>query len=355
MEKGPSGNCRMAAVALAVVYVIIQIFRINADTRGTWERSARDLSNVRLPNLYLCPAGAEKRDALVRWALYNCSLRYRKEHVPCHARERSYDGYPEDFGLGSGRCLEFLSSNLMIGEEWTPAWNELTLYAAWEEQAGQTNDLQEVELGYRPIEWELDNSADKDRFYYPMLRIPTFDFPVSGPSTGVATRVFLGEEKDVGRRYAGKYWYTYDSTFPVIKKPSLPSTALDHVYPQTIGAENPNGPVKVVAAKVILTLEEFSLFLTEYTQQPVIYSLVAVMGELAGVATLLLALTHRFSSKEEAAETREQRNIRDPEYLELATAEKEDYRNEAGGEMRDEGSRQGLLDVGACSDSEKIE
>lgn len=350
-----SAHCRVVAAGFAGVYMIIQIFRIQAATQGTWQRSWRDLSRVRLPNLYLCPAGAAKRDALVRWAAYNCSLRYRKEQKSCYAQERSYDGYPEDFGMGSGRCLEFLSSNLLIGQEWTPAWNELTLYAAWEELTGKVNDLQEVELGYRPSEWELEEPADKDRFYYPILRLPTFELPLTKPADGVATRAFLGEEKDMGRRYAGKYWYVYGSTFPVMRNPSLPSqrlvgpSSIDNV---DIGAPGERGPVKVVAARIILTLEDFALYIEEYVQQPLIYPLVAVIGELAGVATLLLALTHRFSNHDDETEVSQARNIKNPDYLELATAEGEDYRNE---HSPHDGSRQGLLDTGACSDSEKVE
>ena len=64
------------------------------------------------------------------------------------------------------------------------------------------------------------NSAPEeiDKYYYPLIRSAFFVMPSKGPSgvaadepgsasgVGLATRAFLGEEKDVGRIAAGRYF-----------------------------------------------------------------------------------------------------------------------------------------------------
>ena len=155
---------RRLAAAAVVGFLVLHAGASWAYWRGAvvWVREAVDVAELALPRLYFCPAGAGHRARTRAWAAYDCRLRFQEEERECRAR-------PVDSGpdvTTQGRCLEFDSDALAVRTEWSAAWNELWLHAAFEEEEAlpDTLELEEVELGVRYQEWRpgepgLDESA----------------------------------------------------------------------------------------------------------------------------------------------------------------------------------------------------
>jgi len=173
----------------------------------------------------------------------------------------------------------------MIGvrEEYSAAWNEITMRASFRpaRAVGAANALQEVELGYLPAEWVIGSrEATVERSYYPLLRVPVFFLDTGSQGFGVATRAYLAKEVDRGRRYAGRYWYTYSAMQLAVENATMPPQSF-------VGAGlRPEGRVGVV--HVVITLEDFE----EYDFQVIspFFPFLGVLGQVAGIGALLWLL-----------------------------------------------------------------
>lgn len=289
----------LVVVALYTTIEFLHSFDALVGPQAT-QRVVRDMDQVRLPRLYLCPAD-RSRSAPLRWHSYECGLSYKEESVSCSAWLQQYRGWsPSSFGGhaggGGGECLEFNTNDTGIRKEWSAAWNEITLRAAFDawsgssHSVGATDVLREVEIGYLPEEWRSPSgeiSADKGA-YYPLLRVPFFLLSPGGrEGAGVATRTFISEELDRGRRYSGKYWYTYGNTQVSVEDPSLPRFALYNEGSLEHTASDPLGIVHV-----ILTIEDFARF--EFEVVSAWYPFLGAAGQIAGAWSLLACVLRGF-------------------------------------------------------------
>ncbi|CAE7887862.1 atpE, partial [Symbiodinium microadriaticum] len=170
------------AIFLLVIYVTVLLVRFE-DTllAPPTQRVMRDIAVVRLPRLFFCPAD-RYRQAGVIWNSYECSLSYKMEVAQCDARLQHFGGEePQDFQHGknwSDSCLEFQTHRIGVKQEWNAAWNEISLKAAFLQPthvAGETDMIQEVELGYLPREWEVGSEPSTiEHFYSPLIRVPIY-------------------------------------------------------------------------------------------------------------------------------------------------------------------------------------
>lgn len=252
------------------------------------QRVMRDIAVVRLPRLFFCPAD-RYRQAGVIWNSYECSLSYKMEVAQCDARLQHFGGEePQDFQHGknwSDSCLEFQTHRIGVKQEWNAAWNEISLKAAFLQPthvAGETDMIQEVELGYLPREWEVGSEPSTiEHFYSPLIRVPIYQpdrYSLPGP--GVVTRLFLAEYEDHGRHAAGDYWYTYGASHLTVENASVPEQAFLHEHGDWVKAPMSRRSV----AHIVITLEDFTKY--EYRVQPVIYPLLSLCSQVSGVLAL---------------------------------------------------------------------
>eukprot|EP00930_Biecheleria_cincta_P018052 TRINITY_DN14186_c0_g1_i1.p1 TRINITY_DN14186_c0_g1~~TRINITY_DN14186_c0_g1_i1.p1 ORF type:complete len:353 (-),score=53.16 TRINITY_DN14186_c0_g1_i1:136-1194(-) len=249
------------SVFCAVVYctmVLVHFERIMF--ASPTERISRDQSVVRLPRLFLCPADRYRQSSL-KWNSFECKLSFKTETGQCRARLQRFGGQePEEFGKHRGdnmshECLEFGTHLIGVREEWSAAWNEITLKASFvQNPSGPMTDIfQEMEIGYMPREWEI----------------------------GLATRVFLAEEIDKGRHSAGDYWYFYGATTVPTENATIPEQGFLH---ETRGewVKVPGGRRGVV--HVVVTLDDFEQF--EYRLVSPVSSFLLCIGQISGVMAL---------------------------------------------------------------------
>ncbi|CAK9049287.1 ATP synthase epsilon chain [Durusdinium trenchii] len=251
------------------------------------QRVTRDISVVRLPRLYFCPADRYRHDRLI-WNSYDCSLNYKTESDKCSARIQHFGGEePETFKHGanwSSACLEFGTHKIGVKQEWSAAWNEISLKAAFLLPAhGDTKDVfQEIELGYLPKEWEVGEAPSTIEHYYaPLIRVPIFQPPLdSHASDGIATRMYLAEQEDHGRHEAGDFWYVYGaSSMPVVN-----ATMPEYRFFEKDGEWVRAPKSRRALAHIVITLEDFTKY--EYRVQPVIYPLLSLFSQVSGVCAL---------------------------------------------------------------------
>ncbi|CAK9090238.1 unnamed protein product [Durusdinium trenchii] len=227
------------------------------------QRVTRDISVVRLPRLYFCPADRYRHDRLI-WNSYDCSLNYKTESDKCSARIQHFGGEePETFKHGanwSSACLEFGTHKIGVKQEWSAAWNEISLKAAFLLPAhGDTKDVfQEIELGYLPKEWEVGEAPSTIEHYYaPLIRVPIFQPPLdSHASDGIATRMYLAEQEDHGRHEAGDFWYVYGaSSMPVVN-----ATMPEYRFFEKDGEWVRAPKSRRALAHIVITLEDFTKY-----------------------------------------------------------------------------------------------
>jgi len=316
-------------------------------------RTSRDVSHMRLPNFYLCPADRSKTTP-VRWRTFDCKVTYKGEKAKCDANLDVYKGKePGDLDgrrHGKGACIEFSTHDIMVMAEYSAAWNEVTLRATFDpasmfDPTAYTDVLQEVELGYRPAERETDERLD--RYYYPLLRVPIFYVGPGLAAAGVATRAFLGKEVDRMPDITGKYWYTYGAMQVPLLNASTPRQILvDHVGAIAMPQNAISGLVHVV-----LTIEDFETY--GFEAVPFMVPLIKTLGEIAGVGALLaLAIFHCQGSPQEHSSSRlvawtESELDTERFYDRVAVADNPDLEAETGGLLRDSerGRKQNLLQV----------
>lgn len=251
------------------------------------QRVARDVSVVRLPRLYFCPANRFKQARMI-WSSYECSLSYKLENDQCSARIQHYGGdEPQVFRHGanwSSACLEFGTHRIGVKQEHSAAWNEISLKAAFLLPVhGLLEDVfEEVELGYLPREWEVgDAPSTIEHYYAPLIRVPLFKpSSLSKPSPGVVTRMYMAEEEDHGRHEAGDYWYVYGTSIVPVSNATVPEQSFLQEPGEWVKAPESRRAI----AHVVITLEDFTKY--EYRVQPVIYPLLSLFSQLSGVAAL---------------------------------------------------------------------
>jgi len=263
------------------------------------ERRAREKDSFVLPRLYICPADRGRGGGTVHnWLSYQCDLHFRRNHTSCNARLVHYSGRsPETFKADDGgpvqECLEFKTDSAILKQEYDAAWNEIVLRAAFQpgKCASHSDCLQEVELGYQEQEWtpSLEN-VSIDKYYYPLRRVPFFDFSRAHPDA-VATRMFLSLEVDKGLRFAGRYWSTYGSSQIEVSNASIP----EQEFFKQRAAQNPLLSAKKVGSvgvvHIILTMEDFEEFKYEVVSS--VFPLLGVLGEIAGCGAMMAWLVLR--------------------------------------------------------------
>jgi len=247
-----------------------------------------------LPKFYMCPADRAKMKP-VRWKSYECDVKYRKEKVACNGKTEPYKGeYPDDLDgrkHGQGSCLEFLTHDIEVMEEWESSWNEVVLRASFVPGDLLVTDemsdvLEEVEIGYRIVERE-DYRKRADRYYYPLMRVPIFYAGSDLPKTGVATRTFLGLEVDHLENIKGRYWFTYGNMQVPVLNATIPKNHIDARMMRHDGSDS----IVSGVVHVILTIEDFEKFGTEAV--PFSISFMRTLGEIAGFGALVAWATLR--------------------------------------------------------------
>lgn len=165
-------------------------------------RVVRDMRKYRLPNFYFCPADRTRQTGRAfRWKSFDCHVTYKSQRAVCLGETKLYEGEsPDEFEAdgsdAGGSCLEMFTNDISIKREWTAAWNEITMRVAFFSEMEGENALQEIEVGYRPVEWKSGPHGWRDRYYYPLLRVPAFAIDASAVPTGMAVRAYLQEEID---------------------------------------------------------------------------------------------------------------------------------------------------------------
>lgn len=255
------------------------------------QRVVRQVKELRLPRLYFCPADRGRAQGF-KWHSFECLLTYKADHTSCPARLQEYrDRTPDQFrgqrpGDKGGECLEFGTHMIGVRQEWSAAWNEITLRAAFipPKDQGVANALQEVELGYLPAEWMIGSrSSTVQRFYYPMLRVPIFFLDRGAQGFGVATRAYLGKEVDRGRANAGRYWYTYGAMQLAVENATMP--------PQSFMGASFSEPARVGVVHVVITLEDFVEY--DFLVVSALFPFLGILGQIAGVGALVGVLVAR--------------------------------------------------------------
>jgi len=310
------------AAGFFVFYSLMQLWL----SRSYWSNAVvrhqsevREVSGMDLPDFFFCPAGRSKRERLRRWVAYGCDFNYRDKTQRCDAGVSTYEGYPDQFAGGDGKCIRFDTSKLKVTTEWTSAWNEVWLHAVFEEEVVPDGvdvgfELEEVELGTRNREWRVGEGKDSaEHFYWPLLRVPIYPVPspVERPP-GIATRTFIGEEKDVGKRHAGHFWFTYNAVQVPSKASRFPPVRLSD------GLEASPG-TSLHGVVVVITIEDFEIQTFHQDQSPpVLFPALSLIGEVAGVAGLLYLLS---SPRRKGHLDSTDLVAREPRYSELATRE----------------------------------
>lgn len=276
------------AILFIVIYFTVLLVRFE-DTliAPPTQRVARDISVVRLPRLYFCPANRYKQARLI-WNSYECALSYKTERDICNARIQPYGGEePQAFLQGanwSSACLEFGTHKIGVKQEQSAAWNEISLKAAFLLPAhGLQEDIfEEIELGYLPKEWEVgEKPTTIEHYYAPLIRVPLFKpTATSEPGPGVVTRMYLAEVEDHGRHEAGDYWYVYGTSTISVSNATVPHQSFLHEPGEWVRAESSRRAI----AHLVITLEDFTKY--EYRVQPVIYPLLSLFSQVSGVAAL---------------------------------------------------------------------
>jgi len=260
----------------------------------------REVSELRLPRIYFCPADRGRSEGF-KWYSFECTLSFKEEHRPCLAWKQSYEGRTPEYFEGTpvspldgasanaGECLEFGTHMIGVRAEWSAAWNEITLRAAFVPPSvdGYGNALQEVEVGYMPVEWKIGREeTTMDRYYYPLLRVPFFftsDDTTAGShqNSAVATRFFVMKEMDRSLRSGGKYWYAYGGMQVPVVNVSVPNRVVEErsFFP----AESMR---HLAVVHAVITLQDFD----EYDRQVVspFFPFLAALGQIAGVGALLI-------------------------------------------------------------------
>lgn len=302
----------LAAFAL-YAWVQLRVFWETSVMIPRYRRVPRELKEIRLPALYLCPADREQANAL-RWHSFDCTLSFRSQRRNCSAFVRQYRGEAPDVFKGApggrgGECIEFGTHAVDVVREYSASWNEIILRASFSLETGpsMTDALREVELGYLEEEWRPGMRKDTlDRFYYPLLRLPFYNLG-SGP--GAATRTFLAEEMQRDLHGVDRYWYAYGTTQLQVENPSLPTGGIFPLAGPPLHQESlapsttaPHGLVPgwsgaggVGVAHAILTLEDFTEFV--YDREAPIIPFLSVCGEIAGVASVVAWLLHAASAE----------------------------------------------------------
>jgi len=313
-KNGSFGTALALTGWLCYVGLSLQHFYDTTVRTPQTTRVPRMMREVRLPRLYFCPADRGHMSGF-QWASFQCTLSYKDEHRSCFGRLESFRGRtPQEFqgtlgkrqmgeGPGEngeqpgGQCLEFSTHKIGVREEWSAAWNEITLRAAFHppQTAGFNDAFQEVELGYVPEEWEMGmKSSTVQRYYYPLLRVPFFynhrEEVASGksnwPTPGVATRMYLRRKVDEGRsmraqskvNMVGEYWRAYDPMQIAVVNSSTP--------PETFEPEGSDFlQQRLGVVHIVITLEDFEEF--DYEVVSGFFPLMGVIGQIAGVGALL--------------------------------------------------------------------
>jgi len=273
------------------------------------QRIAREVKELRLPKLYFCPADRGRMKGF-QWASYETKLAYKDQHTgEVKARLKAFKGRtPEEFrgklgkrevGEGDGedgeeqggQCLEFDTDNVGVREEWSAAWNNVILRAAFHapDIEGVSDALQEVELGYMPVEWERGTDARPTGYYYPLLRVPYFfnnlvsygqdpAIATPPPTPGVATRMYVAREIDKGLSMAGKFWYAYGAMQIAVVNSSTPHSSI---------AGAPYGMMnrRLGIVHVVLTLEDFEEF--DFKVVSGFFPFLGMLGQIAGMAAFM--------------------------------------------------------------------
>jgi len=330
------------------------------------QRIAREVKELRLPRLYFCPADRGRMEGF-QWASYECKLAYKDQHNVCDARIQAFKGRtPEEFrgsvgergksgkreiGKGDGeageepggQCLEFSTEFVGVREEWSAAWNQVILRASFHvpSMEGISDALQEVELGYQPVEWERGSeNVGFKKYYYPLLRVPFFFNSIGSyaqdpavatppPTPGVATRMYIAREIDKGLSMAGKFWYAYGAMQIAVVNSSTPQRSL---------ADAPYGTLnrRLGVVHVVLTLEDFEEF--DFKVVSGFFPFLGMLGQIAGMAAFMALWL--FGSKRIPGESEDE--------LELGSRKRHDseYKRVDRPDDDDDGSgeeKQGLL------------
>jgi len=243
----------------------------------------------------------------LKWLAFECILTYRDDQTTCPGRLQSYEGlapddfhknHPESHGGGSsgtspdkypgGECLEFGTHMIGVRQEWSASWNEISLRASFEMPPtfGVPNALQEIELGYMPTEW-ITGHRDKtmERWYYPMLRVPTF-FLDQAHSTCVATRCYIAKEVDQGLAHTGRFWYTYGAVQVAVENATLPREPIARQTADVPQVPSAAGARRTGIVHVVVSIEDFQQY--EFQVSSSLYPLLAVLGQIAGLGAVLL-------------------------------------------------------------------
>lgn len=353
------------SVFVAVVYctmVLIHFERMMI--ASPTERVSRDQAIVRLPRLFLCPADRYRQPSL-KWNSFECQLSFKTETGQCRARLQRFRGKePEEFRRPRSNmtheCLEFSTHLIGVREEWSAAWNEITLKASFVQSPSSplTDVFQEMEIGYMPHEWEVgQNPSAIESYYSPMLRVPLYrPAPDSSNGPGLATRVFLAEEIDRGKHSAGDYWYFYGATTVPTENATIPEQGFLH---ETRGEwiKVPGGRRGVV--HVVVTLDDFEQF--EYRLVSPLWGFLLCIGQISGVMAMFAWAFFRspFAGKGKASRNSDhppgQEPCQDEEDGQMQSAVSEPaggrYRSVAATEEGEEEEQESLLKVDDRSSS----
>lgn len=282
-------SCYLLALFAWALYTLAMVGHLQRLIEAPQTRRViRDIRKYRLPNFYFCPADRTKTSgAPFSWSSFDCRVTYKEQSARCAGEVRPFQGdSPEDFKAdgndAGGSCLELYTHDVSIKQEWSAAWNEITMRVAFVSELKGEDLLQEVELGYRPLEWQTGPHGWKDRYYYPLLRVPAFTPDAVG--TGMAVRSYLQEEVDHELQGSGKYWYTYGAVQVPVLNASRPQEAL---YSPLLSAVN--GRTQI--AHVVLTIEDFEMYGTE--EVPYFFTMLGMVGQIAGFSAFLAVMCWR--------------------------------------------------------------
>mmetsp|Transcript_31438 Transcript_31438/g.57100 ORF Transcript_31438/g.57100 Transcript_31438/m.57100 type:complete len:360 (-) Transcript_31438:103-1182(-) len=292
LSGGSMQDSRCCSLALFIwaCYTMTMIFHLQKMIEAPQTRRVvRDMTKYRLPNFYFCPADrTQESGRAFSWKSFDCHVTYKRQRAECSGQTRPYEGdSPDEFKAdgrdAGGSCLELFTHDISIKQEWTAAWNEITMRVAFFSDMEGENALQEVEVGYRPVEWQTGPNGWRDRYYYPLLRVPAFTIDVPANPVGMAVRAYLQEEIDHEVQGSGRYWYTYGGMQVPVLNVSVPRTPI-------IPIENSvRGRLRI--AHIVLTIEDFEMYGVEEVSY--FYPMLGIVGEIAGFSALLALLCRR--------------------------------------------------------------
>jgi len=196
------------------------------------------------------------------------------------------------------------------------------LRAAFEPAAtfGVADALQEVELGYLPVEWELGGRhTTVEKYYYPLLRVPFFYnsreeyAPQEGvpalPTPGVATRMFIAREIDRGLAMAGKFWYAYGAMQLAVVNISTPQQSF-------VGAPYSSLQRRLGIVHIVLTLEDFEEF--DFKVISGFFPFLGVLGQIFGTGAFMVLVFMSPRRPAGASDDDEERPPREPKYARVS-------------------------------------